>query len=133
MQSCQDRVIMGSTAEHLFLHFHIVIWTNKLLWKYPSCLSKLLLHELWPKQLRERFIIVAKLYIFLLKKLDNYLRRSYISIHLVIQCYTMCIFDAQCPQIFNGSSTSETTILLLNTSLPIMRSVNKSWLCVTAY
>ena len=25
-----------------------------------SCLSKLLLHELWPKQLRERFIIVAK-------------------------------------------------------------------------
>ena len=94
---------------HSFLHFHIVIWTRKLLWKYMSCLSKLLLHELWPKQLRERFIIVAKLYIFLLKKQDNYLRRSYISIQLVIQCYTICRLDVSCPHIFNGSSTSETT------------------------
>ena len=60
-----------------------------------SCLSKLLLHELWPKQLRERFIIVAKLYIFVLKKQDNYLRRFYISIQLVnvIQCYTIYILD----------------------------------------
>ena len=60
-----------------------------------SCLSKLLLHEPWAKQLLERFIIVAKMYIFLLKKQDNYLRRSYISIQLVnvIQCYTICILD----------------------------------------
>ena len=71
----------------------VTIWTRKLLWKYMSCLSKLLLHELWPKQLRERFIIVAKMYIFLLKKQDNYLWKSSISIQLVIKCYTICILD----------------------------------------
>ena len=93
--SCAHSVTLKRINKtHLFLHFHIVIWTRKLLWKYMSCLSKLLLHELWPKQLQERFIIVAKLYIFLLKKQDNYLRRSYISIQLVIQCYTICILDA---------------------------------------
>ena len=93
--SCAHSVTLKRINKtHLFLHFHIVIWTRKLLWKYMSCLSKLLLlHELWPKQLRERFIIVAKLYIFLLKKQDNYLRRSYISIQLVIQYYTICILD----------------------------------------
>ena len=42
----------------------------------------------------ERLIIVAKLYIFLLKKKSaNFFRRSYISTQLVIQCYTMCIHD----------------------------------------
>ena len=76
--SCAHSVTLKRINKtHVFLHFHIVIWTRKLLWKYMCCLSKLLLHELWPKQLRERFIIVAKLYIFLLKKQDNYLRRSY--------------------------------------------------------
>ena len=39
---------------HSFIHFHIVIWTRELLWKYPSCLSKLWARELWVKQLRER-------------------------------------------------------------------------------
>ena len=92
--SCAHSVTLkGINMTRLFLHFHIVIWTRKLLWKYMSCLSKLLLHELWPKQLREQFIIVAKLYIILLKKQDNYLRRTYISIQLVIQCYTICILD----------------------------------------
>ena len=92
--SCAHSVTLKRINKtHLFLHFHIVIWTRKLLWKYMSFLSKLLLHELWPKQLRERFIIVAKLYIILLKKQDNNLRRSYISIQLVIQCYTICILD----------------------------------------
>ena len=73
--SCAHSVTLKrfNKTPHSFLHFHIVIWTRKLLWKYMSCLSKLLLHELWPKQLRERFIIVAKLYIFLLKKQDNIL------------------------------------------------------------
>ena len=66
-----------------------------------SFLSKLLLHELWPKQLRERFIIVANLYIILLKKQDNYLRRSYISIQLVIQCYTICILEG-CRGLWGG-------------------------------
>ena len=92
--SCAHSVTLKRINKtHLFMHFHIVIWTRELLWKYLSCLSKLLLHELWPKQLRERFIIVTKLYIFLLKKPDNYLRRSYIYIQLVIQCYTICILD----------------------------------------
>ena len=106
--SCAHSVTLKRINKtHLFLHFHIVIWTRKLLWKYMSCLSKLLLHKLWSKQLWEWFIIVVKLYIILLKKQDNYLRRSYISIQLVIQCYTICILE--CPHIFNGSSTSETT------------------------
>ena len=60
--SCAHSVTLERINKtHLFVHFHIVIGTRELLWKYPSCLSKLLLHELWPKQLQERFIIVAKL------------------------------------------------------------------------
>ena len=94
--SCAHSVTLKriSKTPHSFMHFHIVIWTRELLWKYRSCLSKLLSQELWPKQLRERLIIVAKMYIFLLKKKqDNSLRRSYISIQIVIQCHTMCILD----------------------------------------
>ena len=60
--SCAHSVILKRINKiHLFLHFHIVIWTMKLLGKYMSCLSKLLLHELGPKQLLERFIIVTSL------------------------------------------------------------------------
>ena len=67
--SCAHSVTLKRINKtHLFLHFHIVMWTRKLLLKYMSCLSRLLLHELWPKQLRERFIIVAKLYIFFVEE-----------------------------------------------------------------
>ena len=60
--SCAHSVTLKRINKtHLFMHFHIVIWTRELLWKYPSCLSKLLLHELWPKQFQERFITVPKL------------------------------------------------------------------------
>ena len=74
-------------------------------------------------QLRERLIMVAKLILekwsnlskifLLIKKPDNSLRKSYIFIQLVIQCYTICyILDVYCLHIFNGSSTSETTIFV---------------------
>ena len=94
--SCAHSVTLKRINKtHLFLHFHIVIWTRKLLWKYMSCLSKSLLHELWPKQLRERFIIVAKLYIFLLKKQDNYLKRSYISMLFNVTQYVYLMFNVR--------------------------------------
>ena len=38
--SCAHSVTLKRINKtHLFLHFHIVIWTRKLLWKYMSCLS----------------------------------------------------------------------------------------------
>ena len=54
-------------------------------------------------------MIVAKLYIFLLKKQDNYLRRSYISIQLVFNVIQYVFLMSH---IFNGISTSETTNFL---------------------
>ena len=71
-----------------------------------SCLSKLLLHELWPKQLRERFIIVAKLYIFFVEEAGQLFE----VFHIHPTCYSMLHnMYTLCPHIFNGSSTSETT------------------------
>ena len=85
--SCAHSVTLKRINKtHLFLHFHIVIWTRELLWKYPSCLSKLLLHELWPKQLRERFIIVAKLYIFFVEEAGQVFEEG---LHIHPTCYSM--------------------------------------------
>ena len=60
--SCAHSVTLKriNKTPHLFMHFHIVIWIRELLWKYPSCLSKLLSQELWPKQLRKRHIIIEQ-------------------------------------------------------------------------
>ena len=41
--SCAHSVTLKRINKtHLFMHFHIVVWTKELLCKYPSCLSKLL-------------------------------------------------------------------------------------------
>ena len=43
-------------SPHSFMHFHIVIWARELLWKNPSCLSKLLSQELWPRNNYENYL-----------------------------------------------------------------------------
>ena len=115
-----------------------------LLW-YPSFVWKLLSQELWLKELRYRRIIVGKLiwevwsnmlflFVCLKKKQDNSLRRSYISTQPVIHV-TQCdnILDVECPHIFNGISTSETTIFYIVRPEFLHRQTTLKWKWLVIY
>ena len=95
--SCAHSVTLKRINKtHLFVHFHIVIWTRKLLWKYMRCLSKLLLHELCYGQNNcENDLNYNRCKdVHLFVEEAGQLLEEVLLIHpTIIQRYTICILD----------------------------------------